>query len=396
MSKALGGTESKKRVGFSTKRWMLVSGSASVLALGGAIAPLSSASAQMNPVGQLGKFQDHIVAPSNNPINGDTNPYGMAIVPLTMGNLVKGDLLVAEFNNSANTSGAGTSIVQVNPMTGAVTQFASAATLNNGALTGPVDIAINPKNDFVWVAAFGGAANGSQSGYVVINSMGSLVVDENNQTVSSNPTLMGNMNPFAGVWGAAVGIDYHTKTTSFYWSNIAGTSSMAGPGEIWRTNPSGPNLYQNSTFTPIVVGLPASAQALTGPKGMVFDEKNGTLFFTDSQNNAVYAVKDAATAMGPVAPKLIYQGGPLSTPQDIALDPRTGHLYVVNGASGPGTANALIELTQSGQILGIRDLAPSEAPGGLFGIAIPSKTFGGLPVIYYDNANDSNIHVLMK
>ncbi len=396
MSKTRGRVTTQRRVRFKLKRWMFATGSVSVLALSGAAIPLSSASAQMDPVGQLGKFQDHIVAPSNNPMNGDTNPYGMAIVPLTMGNLVKGNLLVAEFNNASNTSGAGTSIVQVNPTTGVVTQFASAATINDVGLTGPVDIAINPKNDFVWVAAFGAATNGSQSGYVVINSAGSLVVDENNQTVASNPTLMGNMNPFAGVWGAAVGVDYHTKTTSFYWSNIAGTSSMAGPGEIWRTNPSGPNLYQNSTFTPIVVGLPASAQALTGPKGMVYDERTGTLFFTDSQNNAVYAVKNAATAMGPVSPKLVYQGGPLSTPQDIALDPRTGHLYVVNGASGPGTANALVELTQSGQILGVRDLAPNEAPGGLFGVAISPKTFGGLPVIYYDNANDSNVHVLMK
>lgn len=45
--------------------------------------------------------------------NGDANPYGMAVVPQTTGNLVAGNLLVADFNNSAGTAGGGTSIVQV-------------------------------------------------------------------------------------------------------------------------------------------------------------------------------------------------------------------------------------------------------------------------------------------
>jgi hypothetical protein len=36
------------------------------------------------------------------PGNGDVNPYGVAIVPVTQGALVKGNMLVSNFNNSAN------------------------------------------------------------------------------------------------------------------------------------------------------------------------------------------------------------------------------------------------------------------------------------------------------
>src|SRR5690242_20025153 len=57
------------------------------------------------------------------PSNGDVNPYGMAVVPTTTGSLVRGNILVSNFNNSANLQGTGTTIVQISP-TGSVTLFA--------------------------------------------------------------------------------------------------------------------------------------------------------------------------------------------------------------------------------------------------------------------------------
>lgn len=39
------------------------------------------------------------------PANGDVNPYGVFIVPKTVGNLVKGNLLVSNFNNASNVQG---------------------------------------------------------------------------------------------------------------------------------------------------------------------------------------------------------------------------------------------------------------------------------------------------
>ena len=57
------------------------------------------------------------------PANGDVNPYGVAVVPRSAGDLHQGNVLVSNFNNAANTQGTGTTIVQVRPG-GAVSQFA--------------------------------------------------------------------------------------------------------------------------------------------------------------------------------------------------------------------------------------------------------------------------------
>lgn len=49
------------------------------------------------------------------PANGDVNPYGVTQVPVTTGNLVQGDILVSNFNNSANLQGTGTTIMEISP-----------------------------------------------------------------------------------------------------------------------------------------------------------------------------------------------------------------------------------------------------------------------------------------
>ena len=52
------------------------------------------------------------------PPNGDLNPYGVAFVPADYqggGRLHAGDILVSNFNNSANLQGTGTTVVQITP-----------------------------------------------------------------------------------------------------------------------------------------------------------------------------------------------------------------------------------------------------------------------------------------
>jgi hypothetical protein len=49
------------------------------------------------------------------PGNGDVNPYGVAVVPRSTGNLVEKSVLISNFNNSANLQGTGTTIDQIGP-----------------------------------------------------------------------------------------------------------------------------------------------------------------------------------------------------------------------------------------------------------------------------------------
>src|SRR6202140_5318812 len=66
------------------------------------------------------------------PGNGDINPYGMAQVKHTTGNLRAGHILVSNFNNGSNLQGTGTTIVDVAP-DGSVGLFAQ---LNATSLPG--------------------------------------------------------------------------------------------------------------------------------------------------------------------------------------------------------------------------------------------------------------------
>ena len=77
-----------------------------------AIAPAAQAGTNSS---FIGPFTHNDTITSTVPANGDVNPYGVAVVPTSTGSLVKGDVLVSNFNNSANLQGTGTTIVQISP-----------------------------------------------------------------------------------------------------------------------------------------------------------------------------------------------------------------------------------------------------------------------------------------
>jgi hypothetical protein len=64
----------------------------------------------------------NLVAPTV-PANGDVNPYGIVVVPRSVGLLKRDNILISNFNNSQNLQGTGTTIVQVSPE-GTLTLFA--------------------------------------------------------------------------------------------------------------------------------------------------------------------------------------------------------------------------------------------------------------------------------
>jgi hypothetical protein len=70
------------------------------------------------------------VISSTIPFNGDLNPYGIFEIPNTIGRLVRGNLLISNFNGSSNFQGTGTTLVQISPG-GSFSRFAQidAATL---------------------------------------------------------------------------------------------------------------------------------------------------------------------------------------------------------------------------------------------------------------------------
>ncbi len=121
---------------------------------------------------------------------------------------------------------------------------------------------------------------------------------------------------------------------------------------------------------------------------MAYDAGNGTLYVTDDYNNAIYALPNALTATGPVAPVMIAQGGALDSPQGIVIDPVNHMLLVVNGAGN----NNLVELASTGKVMATRVL-DSGSGGALFGLATSSMNAGHLG-IYFDDSNTSTLDEL--
>jgi DNA-binding beta-propeller fold protein YncE len=361
-------------------------------ALGPSLAPTASASPahKMNgPSHPLGRLVASAVA-----ANGDNNPYGMAVVPLTAGKLVSGDLLIADFNDSAGAAGHGTSIVEVNPSTGATTTFASGL-----PITGPVGIAINPKNDGVWVGDFG-ATDGSTSNDLLIAPTGAVKAIFDPATTAT-PVTTGQQPTFDGVWGQ--GVSATAAGISFYYGTVGSGPTGTGGGEVWRLTPhptatTSNGQPVNSTYVEVAAGLgdnatsgalPVSAANAAGPQGLAFDDATGTLYVSDDANNTIYALAGAATAMGPVQARVVASGGPVNVPEDIAIDPSNGDLLVANAGD-----NTLTELDPAtGRVVWSKVLDHG-ASGALFGLAVapqgPRAT-----AVFYDDDNTNNVYELV-
>lgn len=335
-----------------------------------------------SPQGQLSSLKDSAIASVVAP-NGDQNPFGLAVVPISAGALTQGNLLVADFSNAGGVAGQGITIMQVNPTTHVASTFFS-----DPSASGPVGIAINPPNDFVWIGSYGAAADGTGANDLLISPSGSLVA-------TFNDTSTADAASFLGIWGQ--GVSQVNGVVSFYWGNAGNATTGTGGGDVWRLtpHPTGPANGQpiNSTYVQIANGQAqtlagGNAATAAGPQGFAFDPSNGVLYETNDSSNTLYAIPGAATASSPVTPRVVFSGEPLNSPENVVIDPANGNLLVANAGN-----NSLVEITPNGQLVADRHLARGEPTGALFGLAISTDNVGN-QVIYYGNDIENSIHEL--
>src|SRR5215831_6849485 len=130
----------------------------------------------------LSRVHDLDTLTSTVPANGDVNPYGVAIVPITTGALVAHNVLVSNFNNSANLQGTGITIVQISPA-GVPSLFAqiTAASLPDSCPggVGLTTALVALRSGFVIVGSLpttdGSAATAQAGCLIVLNSSGHAV-----------------------------------------------------------------------------------------------------------------------------------------------------------------------------------------------------------------------------
>jgi hypothetical protein len=314
------------------------------------------------------------------PGNGDINPYGVAVVPNSVGDLTVGNVLVSNFNNKGNLQGTGSTIVQVTP-SGTMSLFAhiDATKLPTGACPGGVGLTTALgvlQRGWVIVGSLptaDGMATTAQAGcLIVLDSMGNVV-----ETFANTNTITPDIN---GPWDMTLADNGSTAT--LYVTNVLNGTVTAGGKVVDEATVirislnvplQGADMPTVQKETVIGSDFPERtdpAALVIGPTGLALS--NGTLYVADSLDNRIAAIDNASTPI-PGAVRTVVVGGALNDPLGMTLAPN-GDLVAVNGNDGKA-----VEVTQSGAQVAVKVLDNTvthhgkNGGGTLFGLApVPS------------------------
>jgi hypothetical protein len=321
------------------------------------------------------------------PANGDVNPYGVAVAPVTRGSLVKGDVLVSNFNNSGNLQGTGTTIVQVSP-SGSVSQFAA---LNPSTVPGACPGGLGLTTALVAL----------KSGWVIVGSLptmdgtsataqgGCLIVLDS----SGNPveTISGRL--INGPWDMTAA-EYGGHADLFV-TNVLNGTVAASPNTIDRGTVVRIDLKSRWHHAPRILsettiagGFPERtdpAALVVGPTGLGLS--HDTLYVADSVNNRIAAIDHPfARRWMSKTGRTVSSGGMLNDPLGLAIAPG-GDILTVNGLDGN-----LVETTPRGHQIDLKMLDTTPLPPGLpgngtlFGLAVVP---GGSGVYFVDDGTNT-------
>jgi hypothetical protein len=359
---------------------MLSSKAVTVTSLAAALAACSSSPMSAAPAGNgagdagpafIGTLAITNIGSTVDPTNGDGNPYGLAIAPVSAGLLTAGDLVICNFNDSANVQGNGTTIEILHPVPGSK----PTRMVQDPDLKGCAALAI-ANDDAPWAAAY------SSNLAPFYSASGTLV-----SALSAGPWA----RPWGEIFAPAVG---PSGTASYVTSN-------ATSGTIVRVNVAG------TAFTTIASGFTLNTGAvpgnILGASGLTYDATNDTLFVVDSNMNRVVAfagystlaanaivVDPAGTFSGPSASsaRVVWSGAPLNAPIS-AAQLFNGDLVVGNTAD-----NLLVEISPAGKVVATQNL-DSGPVGALFGI-VATGTDASSTKIYFNDDNDNTVKVLSR
>lgn len=320
------------------------------------------------------------------PANGDVNPYGVAIVQKTTGKLVKGDILVSNFNNKDNLQGTGTTIVEISPG-GHVSLFAQ---LDAAKLPGPCPGGVGLTTALVvlregWVivgslpTTDGMAATAKAGCLIVLNPSGTPVETISGQLVD-------------GPWDMTA-FERDDRAVLFVTNVLDGTVA-ASPNVVKNGFIARITLRLDDNDPPMVIARAMIASGFmqrTDPNALVIGPtglglgKNGTLYVADSLDDRVAAISRALTRRTSAGiGRTISKGGALKTPLGLAIAP-DGDILTVNGGDGN-----LVELTPKGKQVDVKmvDVTATGA-GTLFGLAVTDNKG-----IYFVNDGNNKLYLL--
>ena len=311
----------------------IVTATAGLLAASGIVAGAASAATTF-----IGPLNTVTTIASTVPANGDQNPYGVAVVPQSTGDLHQGDVLVSNFNDAANVQGTGTTIVQVSPG-GVVSQFAG---ISDSACPGGVGLTtalVVLRSGWVIVGSLP-TQNGSVSG------SGCLIVLDSHGVVRETLTGHGINGPW-DMTAANLGGITELFVTNVLNGTVAAGGSTVDQGTVLRlVITSLPTVVPHLlAVTQIGSGFPEtlnSTALVIGPTGVGLGP-DGTLYVADTLDNRIAAIPNAVLrGTDDGFGRTVSAGGDLNGELGLAIAPN-GDILTVNGNDGN-----IVEVTPGG------------------------------------------------
>jgi hypothetical protein len=312
--------------------------------------------------------------PASGPAMGDQNPYGVAVVPRTTGELVAGDVLVSNFNNSHNQQGTGSSIVEVSPA-GRAKVFAIVPAPTRTPAVGLTTALVALRNGYVVVGSLpapGGKSSAAGAGALT-------VLDANGKVVKV--LKGGDINGPWDMTAAYRGADVLLFVTNVLNGTVAAEGKVVRRGTVVRVALEF-HRHHVSVLSNRVIGTGFAEHTdpnalIVGPTGVGLGG-NGVLYVADSDGNRVAAIANAATrtTVAQHGGSTVSSGGALNDPLGLAIAPG-GDVLTANGGDGK-----LVETTPRGRRTLVKTLIRDGA-GDLFGLAVAPR---GAGVYFVDDA----------
>jgi hypothetical protein len=339
-------------------------GLAGATAAAAAAIALAAVPASASGGGFLGQLDTIKTVASTVPGNGDINPYGVAVVPTTVGRLHRGDVLVSNFNNATNAQGTGTTVVEITPG-GHRSVFAR---ISQSQVPGGVGLTT--------------ALVALRSGWVIVGNL--PTTDGTSATATAGSLLV--IDPWGklrkiwtghginGPWDATAA-DFGDHADLFVTNVLNGTVAHS-PATVFRGTVLRLSVVMDDgtpqlrAATVIGSGFPERtdpAALVVGPTGVALG-RDGTLYVADTLRSRLAAIPNALTRVTSAGDgATVRMGGPLNAPLGLITVPG-GDLVSVNGGDGRA-----VEVSPNGELVGVRWLDRSGTPpgaGALFGLAL--------------------------
>jgi DNA-binding beta-propeller fold protein YncE len=343
------------------------------------VASLGFLSAIGTQAGAADAFIPRVINSSTVPANGDVNPYGVAFVPEGFpggGKIAAGDVLVSNFNNSGNSQGEGTTIIQLTPR-GPLAPPNSAETFFTSSLPGLSTALGVLKAGFVLV----GNVPTTDGSFATIGQGALQVIDKHGHWLQSwtDPVFLD------GPWDLA--LDDDGMRVHVFVSNVLnGTVSRLDVA----VESGGLKLLKKTTIAVGYTHIPNMAALILGPTGLAFDEGSDTLYVASTADNAIFAIPAASQRSSAVKlGNLVFADSHLRGPLALRFAPN-GDLLTANGDAvnmDPLHPSEIVEFTRWGQF--VREYNVDASQGGAFGIDAVQDSILGFNYAVIDDVTNS-------